>query len=97
VMTLTWFFASKATMTPPADEQQAQMQAMMQWMPFVMLLFPGFYDMPSGLCLYITVSSSWGILESRFLKKRLAAAAEAAAAAAAAAPPPPPAPRGKRR
>ena len=25
LMTATWFFASKATMTPPADEQQAQM------------------------------------------------------------------------
>jgi YidC/Oxa1 family membrane protein insertase len=72
LMTATWFFASKATMTAPADEQQAQMQAMMQWMPFVMLLFPGFYDMPAGLCLYITASSTWGIVESRIIRKKYA-------------------------
>jgi YidC/Oxa1 family membrane protein insertase len=71
LMTATWFFSSKATMTPPADEQQAQMQKMMQWMPFIMLLFPGFYTMPAGLCLYITVSSSWGIVESRLIRKSL--------------------------
>ena len=74
LMTATWFFSSKATMTPPADEQQAQMQKMMQWMPFVMLLFPGFYTMPAGLCLYITVSSTWGIVESRIIRKGLDAA-----------------------
>jgi YidC/Oxa1 family membrane protein insertase len=82
VMTATWFFASKATMTPPADEQQAQMQSMMQWMPFVMLLFPGFYDMPAGLCLYITASSTWGIVESRIIRKSLEPKAPAAPAAA---------------
>ena len=71
LMTATWFLASKATMTPPADEQQAQMQRMMQWMPFVMLLFPGFYTMPAGLCLYITASSTWGIVESRLIRKSL--------------------------
>ncbi len=73
LMTATWFFSSKATMTPPADEQQAQMQAMMQYMPFIMLLFPGFYTMPAGLCLYITASSTWGIVESRVIRKRLGA------------------------
>jgi YidC/Oxa1 family membrane protein insertase len=73
LMTASWFFSSKATMTPPADEQQAQMQAMMQWMPFVMLLFPGFYTMPAGLCLYITASSTWGIVESRLIRKSLGA------------------------
>jgi YidC/Oxa1 family membrane protein insertase len=71
LMTATWFLASKATMTPPADEQQAQMQKMMQWMPFVMLLFPGFYSMPAGLCLYITASSTWGIVESKIIRKSL--------------------------
>ncbi len=74
IMTFTWFFASKATMTPPADEQQAQMQKMMQWMPFIMLLFPGFYTMPAGLCLYITVSSIWGIIESRYIRRSLGVA-----------------------
>jgi YidC/Oxa1 family membrane protein insertase len=74
LMTATWFFSSKATMTPPADEQQAQMQAMMQYMPFIMLLFPGFYTMPAGLCLYITASSTWGIVESRIIRKRMGAA-----------------------
>ncbi len=80
LMTATWFFASKATMTPPADDQQASMQRMMQWMPFVMLLFPGFYSMPAGLCLYITVSSSWGITESYIIRKRITAAHAAQAA-----------------
>ena len=73
LMTATWFFSSKATMTPPADEQQAQMQKMMQWMPFIMLLFPGFYTMPAGLCLYITVSSTWGIVESKIIRRSLGA------------------------
>jgi YidC/Oxa1 family membrane protein insertase len=86
LMTATWFFSSKATMTPPADEQQAQMQAMMQWMPFIMLLFPGFYTMPAGLCLYITASSTWGIVESRIIRKKYGAAP--------AQPPAPPAPAG---
>ena len=72
-MTGTWFFSSKAMQTPPADEQQAQMQSMMQWMPFIMLLFPGFYSMPAGLCLYITASSTWGIVESRLIRKSMGA------------------------
>ncbi|NUN52619.1 MAG: membrane protein insertase YidC [Planctomycetaceae bacterium] len=78
LMTGSWFFASQATMTPPADEQQAQMQAMMKWMPFVMLLMPGFYTMPAGLCLYITASSTWGIVESRFIRRKYAAETAAA-------------------
>ncbi len=61
-----------------ADEQQAQMQAMMKWMPFVMLLMPGFYTMPAGLCLYITASSTWGIVESRFIRRKYAAETAAA-------------------
>jgi YidC/Oxa1 family membrane protein insertase len=69
VMGATWFWSSKLTMTAPADEQQAQMQKMMQWMPLLMVLF--MYTMPAGLCLYIAASSAWGIVESRVIRKRL--------------------------
>ncbi|MHC4821095.1 MAG: YidC/Oxa1 family membrane protein insertase, partial [Planctomycetota bacterium] len=71
VMAVTMAVSTRLTMTStPADDQQAQMQKMMQWMMPVMMLF-FLYDMPAGLCLYITISSTWGIVESKLVRKSL--------------------------
>lgn len=55
-------------MTPPAmDEQQEQQIKMMNYMTLVMGLM--FYWVASGLCLYFIVSSLWGMIERKFVKK----------------------------
>ena len=60
---------------PPADEQAAMSQKMMQFM----MLFMGlaFYKVASGLCIYFIASSLWGLVERRFLPKTAPAAAAA--------------------
>jgi YidC/Oxa1 family membrane protein insertase len=52
--------------TPPATDEQTQMQ---QKMMTYMTVFMGvmFYKVPAGLCLYFIVSSTWGICERKFL------------------------------
>lgn len=55
-------------MAPPAmDEQQEQQIKMMNYMTLVMGL--AFYWVAAGLCLYFIVSSLWGMVERRFVKK----------------------------
>ena len=54
-------------MPPPADEQAAMQQKMMQYM----MLFIGvmFFTVASGLCVYFIASSLWGIAERKLLPK----------------------------
>ncbi|MFH0962528.1 MAG: membrane protein insertase YidC [Planctomycetota bacterium] len=54
---------------PQALEQQRQ-QKMMMIMMSVFLLFM-FYNFPSGLMLYWTLSSLWGVLEQRLIQRHL--------------------------
>lgn len=67
------FYVQQKYMTPKSmsmsPEQQSQ-QKMMRWM--MVLLFPVMlYPAPSGLLLYIITSSTIGIMESRFIRKKV--------------------------
>ena len=57
----------KMSMPPPANEQAAMQQKMMKYM----MIFFGlmFYKVAGGLCLYLIVSSLWGIAERKLLPK----------------------------
>ena len=60
---------STATQPKPADEQQANMQKMSQYMIFVFPLF--LYNAPSGLNLYIFASTMGGLLDTYLVRKAL--------------------------
>ena len=59
-----------------ADPQQVQMQKMMQWLSPIMFLF-FFYNLPSGLNLYIFTSTAVGIMESKIVRDHIKAREEA--------------------
>jgi YidC/Oxa1 family membrane protein insertase len=65
----------KMSMPPPANEQAAMQQKMMKYM----MVFFGlmFYKVAAGLCLYLIVSSLWGIAERKLLPKNQLAGAAA--------------------
>jgi YidC/Oxa1 family membrane protein insertase len=70
LMGITYWFQQQMMTPPPANEQMAQQQKMMKWM---MLLFPFMlYSMPSGLTLYMLVSSWAGMLDSWVVKRHIA-------------------------
>jgi YidC/Oxa1 family membrane protein insertase len=60
-------------MPPPADEQAAMQQKVMQYMMVFMGLM--FYKFASGLCIYFIVQSLWGFVERKFLPKAVPVAA----------------------
>jgi YidC/Oxa1 family membrane protein insertase len=62
---------STASQPKPADEQQAQMQKMSQYMIFIFPLF--LYNAPSGLNLYIFASTMAGLVDTYFVRKSLKA------------------------
>ena len=55
------------TMPPPTDEQSRMQRKMMQFMMGFMGLL--FFKVPSGLCLYFIISTTWGLVERRFIPK----------------------------
>jgi YidC/Oxa1 family membrane protein insertase len=55
-------------MPPPTDEQTRLQRKMMQYMMIVMGFL--FFKIPSGLCIYFIVSTTWGLLERRFIPKK---------------------------
>jgi YidC/Oxa1 family membrane protein insertase len=63
----------KMSMPPAANEQAAMQQKMMKYM----MIFFGlmFYKVAAGLCLYLIVSSLWGIAERKLLPKSQVAGA----------------------
>ncbi len=68
ILTVVLFiWQQKMFMPPPADEQAAMQQKIMQWM----MLFMGvlFFKVASGLCLYFIASSLWGVAERKLLPK----------------------------
>jgi YidC/Oxa1 family membrane protein insertase len=71
VLSLTLMFLQMRYMQPPpADEQMAQQQKMMQYIMIPMFAFI-FYKMPSGLCLYFIATTLWGLAERKwFIKKK---------------------------
>lgn len=62
----------KMFMPPPADEQAALQQKMMNFMMIFMGIL--FYKVGAGLCIYFVASSLWGIAERKFLPKTIPAA-----------------------
>ncbi len=58
---------------PPADEQAAMQQKVMQYMMIFMGLM--FFKVASGLCIYFIAQSVWGVAERKFLPKPLPVAA----------------------
>lgn len=54
-------------MPPPTDEQMAAQQRMMKIMMIVIAVM--FYKVAAGLALYFIISTSWGIIERRFIPK----------------------------
>jgi YidC/Oxa1 family membrane protein insertase len=67
-----FFMPKPATMDP----QQEQMQKTMQWLSPIMFLF-FFYNLPSGLNLYIFTSTAVGIIESKVVRDHIKAREEA--------------------
>jgi YidC/Oxa1 family membrane protein insertase len=58
------------SMTPKSsDPQMAQQQAMMKFMPLMMMVI--FYAMPAGLVLYFTISSGYTLGEHWLIRRRL--------------------------
>jgi YidC/Oxa1 family membrane protein insertase len=66
LITVVLFLIQQKMFTPPATDEQTQMQ---QKMMTYMTVFMGvmFYKVPAGLCLYFIVSSLWGIGERKLL------------------------------
>ncbi len=68
ILTIVLFiWQQKMFMPPPADEQAAMQQKIMQYM----MIFMGvmFFKVASGLCIYFIASSLWGLAERKFLPK----------------------------
>ena|SRR5579872_734145 len=68
LITIALFVAQqKMFMPPPANEEQALQQKMMNFM----MIFMGvmFYKVPAGLCVYFIASSLWGMAERKLLPK----------------------------
>ena len=68
------FINMKVSSPPPTDEQQEMQQKMMKYM----MVFMGFmfYKMAAGMCIYFTISTSWGLIERYMLKRKKARLAE---------------------
>jgi len=69
LMGITFFINMKYTTPPPMNEQQAQQQKMMKFMPLLMPFF--LYSAPAGLTLYICASTLAGIVDSRIVRKHV--------------------------
>ncbi|HEX3725761.1 MAG TPA: hypothetical protein VHV08_05935, partial [Pirellulales bacterium] len=67
-----FIWQQKMFMPPPADEQAALQQKMMQYMMIFMGIL--FFKVPSGLCVYFIASSIWGIIERKMLGKKTSSA-----------------------
>jgi YidC/Oxa1 family membrane protein insertase len=69
LLTIVLFLIQQAVMMPPPTDEQTRMQRkMMQYMMIVMGFL--FFKIPSGLCIYFIVSTTWGLLERRFIPKK---------------------------
>ena len=69
IISLFMTFSNKPPENNGGNEQAAQMMKMMRWMP-VMFGFI-FYNMPSGLVLYFTMSALISTLELKYIRKKL--------------------------
>jgi len=66
IITIILFIWQQKLFTPPATDEQTQMQQnMMKYMMIVMGVM--FFKVPAGLCVYFVASSLWGIGERKML------------------------------
>lgn len=66
IITIILFIWQQKMFTPPATDEQTQMQQnMMKYMMIVMGVM--FFKVPAGLCVYFIASSLWGIGERKLL------------------------------
>ncbi|HLJ10517.1 MAG TPA: YidC/Oxa1 family insertase periplasmic-domain containing protein [Planctomycetaceae bacterium] len=87
ITTALFYVQQKMFMPPPATEELAMQQKVMNYMMLAMGVM--FYKVPAGLCVYFIASSLWGMGERKFLTKVRAGAKTE---------PPPPGPlTGRRR
>ena len=71
LMLVLWVTQQKFAPKPPGDDPQVQMQMkMMKFMPF--MFFFMLYNYAAALAVYMCVSSTWGIFESRYVRKAVA-------------------------
>jgi len=75
--TISLFILQQQMFMPPATDDQTRMQQKMMKYMLVLICY-AYYTVPSGLCLYIIVSSLWGIAEKKLLPKTIKPAATAA-------------------
>jgi YidC/Oxa1 family membrane protein insertase len=74
VLAIALMYINMLVSTPPAtDEQTAMNQKTMKFMMIFMGFF--FYKMAAGMCVYFIVSTLWGLIERKLLKKKTGAAA----------------------
>ena len=68
IFTIGLFLTQQKLFTPPAQDEQQEMQQkiMMYMMVFIGVMF---FKVPAGLCLYFITSSIWGIMERKLLPK----------------------------
>jgi len=77
IITIVLFlWQQKKFMPPPADEQAAMQQKIMQFMMVFMGIL--FFKVASGLCIYFIASSLWSIAERQLLPKSAAAGSSGA-------------------
>jgi len=77
VFTISLFILQQQMFMPPATDDQTRMQQKMMKYMLVLICY-AYYTVPSGLCLYIIVSSLWGIAEKKLLPKTIKPATAAA-------------------
>ena len=66
LMMITWGISARLQPLP-VDPQQRSQAKMMRWMPMLFGLF--LYKFAAGLCLYMTCSALWSILEVNVIRK----------------------------
>lgn len=68
MLTIALMMVQQALLMPPATDENTRMQQnMMKYMMIFMGLF--FFKVPSGLCVYFTVSTLWGLAERKLIPK----------------------------
>jgi len=65
-----WVWQQKATPTPASDDPQVQAQMkMMKFMPFMFFIF--LYKYAAALSVYMCISSAWGIVEGKMVRRAI--------------------------
>ncbi len=68
LMGITWYVSS-AMAPKPQDPQQQQTMKFMKYMPVLFALM--LYNYSAGLSLYMIVTSTWSIFETKYIRKKL--------------------------